>query len=296
MSASFKIEDMFSVVGQTVVVTGGGTGLGKGFVTNGATVYITGRREDVLKKSAEEINADAGFGGKAIAIQGDVSTKEGCGKIAAALKDVETIDTLVNCAGVGRAWRVQCTDHNDPDQVEKLLWDGVEDDDFNYTNSININGVYFMTAALVPQLRKASNPGVVVISSLAGLANQRSMGSVTYGTSKAAAIHLGKLLAGRLHPFKIRVNTICPGIFPSEMTAVSAGGHEYKDLAGPAVKAAKRSTAGRPGKMIEMAAPVLLLSSPGGGYMNHTVITVDGGRLMGAGIHDGIKVDDALMT
>ena len=43
---------------------------------------------------------------------------------------------------------------------------------------------------------------------------------------------------------RIRVNTICPGIFPSEMTAESAGGHEYKNLNVPATKAAIRSTAG----------------------------------------------------
>jgi hypothetical protein len=95
---------------------------------------------------------------------------------------------------------------------------------------------------------------------------------------------------------KIRVNTICPGIFPSEMTGTTtAGKHEYS-INHQAEKAALRCTAGRPGRPEEMVAPVLLLSSPGGAYMNHALLTVDGGRLMGASINDGIRLPDSTYT
>ncbi|WWC59359.1 uncharacterized protein I303_101911 [Kwoniella dejecticola CBS 10117] len=286
-SQAFKIEDIFGVKGQIVVVTGGGTGIGKaitaGFANNGAKVYITGRRKEVLDAAAKEI------GGQVVAIQGDVSTKQGCKAIGDAIAVKESkIDVLINCAGVMAPWRSSVTNHDDPDQVAGLLWDGHEDDDFNYSNS----SVYFVTAALVPLLRKSDYPSVTVIASIAGLANQRAMGTVSYGVTKVT-IHLGKLLAGRLHPLKIRVNTICPGIFPSEMTGKSNNGqgHEY-NLAEGAAKAAKRSTVGRPGLPEEIVGPVLLLASKAGGYMDGALLTVDGGRLMGAGINDGLRLPE----
>ncbi|WVQ81665.1 hypothetical protein IAT38_003790 [Cryptococcus sp. DSM 104549] len=150
-----------------------------------------------------------------------------------------------------------------------------------------------MTSALIPYLRKSDSPSVVVIASIAGLANQRAMGSVSYGVSKAAAIHLGTLLAGRLHPMKIRVNTICPGIFPSEMTGQNASGegHEY-NLGDAALKAGRRSTIGRPGLPEEIVGPVLMLSSKAGGFFDGALLTIDGGRLMGAGINDGLRMPE----
>ncbi|OWZ26498.1 hypothetical protein C347_06725 [Cryptococcus neoformans AD2-60a] len=280
---SLKLQDIFDVKGKVVLVTGGGTGLGKaissGFVQNGAKVYITARRQQVLEEAAKEI------GGDIIPIQGDVSTKEGCKAIADALSAKESkLDALINCAGVMRAYKTTIKDHNNPDEVEKLLWEGHDDDDFNYSNAININGPYFMTCALIPLLRKSDLRSVVIIASIAGLANQRATGSVSYGVSKAAAIHLGKLLAGRLHPLKIRVNTICPGIFPSEMTGKNDAGQglEY-DIGEIPTKAAKRSTVGRPGLPEEIVGPVLLLSSKAGGYFDGAMLTVDGGRLMVSG-------------
>lgn len=286
----FSLEELFSVKGKVVVVTGGGTGLGKaiawGFAENGAKVYITGRRQEVLESAVKEIKAAKG--GEVIAIQGDVATKEGCVKIAEAVKAKESIvHTLINCAGVMKPWRTPAHP-NDPEALEKQLI-SVEDEDFDYQNQININGVYFMTAALVPLLKKADDPNVVVIASIAGLAIQRALGSITYGTSKAAAIHLGQLLAGRLSPFKIRVNTICPGIFPSEMTGAKQT-YEQTGMDPGAQKGALRSPLGRAGRPEEIVGPILMLSTRGGGYVDGAVLTVDGGRTLAAGTNDGIRL------
>ncbi|OCF35091.1 hypothetical protein I316_03131 [Kwoniella heveanensis BCC8398] len=168
---------------------------------------------------------------------------------------------------------------------------GVSNLGYAYTQSYAL-GPYFVTVSAIPLLRKSENPNVIIISSVAGLANQRANGTFTYGVSKAGAIHMSSMLAGRLHPLKIRVNCICPGIFPSEMTT-------KKDENGNLIlgemgtKASKRCTIGRPGKPEEIAAPILLLASKGGIYMNDTCINVDGGRWMVMrGIYDGLRLPE----
>lgn len=158
-----------------------------------------------------------------------------------------------------------------------------------------MNGVYFLTVNFIPLLRKAQDPNVCVIASLAAIGNQRTMGSISYGVSKAATVHLAQLLAGRLHPMRIRVNTICPGIFPSEMTGTTTGKHTYA-MAHQGERAARRCTAGRAGRPEEIAGPIIMLSSAGGAYMNYALLTVDGGRLMGVSINDGIKLPDSMYT
>ncbi len=83
--SSYSISNLFEVSGKIVVITGGGTGIGRsiaqGFATNGARVYITGRRMEVLEEAAKGIMdgmTEKEGNGIVIAIQGDVSTKEGC--------------------------------------------------------------------------------------------------------------------------------------------------------------------------------------------------------------------------
>lgn len=229
-------------------------------------------------------------------IQGDVSSKAGCKALYDAVaKQTDVVDVLVNCAGVMRQYKNPTTDHDNIDAVAKMLWEGHDDDDFNYTNQININGVYFTTVAFIPLLLKSTLRSVVVIASIAGIILQRSVGSVSYSASKAGTLHTANLLAGRLAPGKIRVNTICPGIFPSEMTGTSAkeGGHNY-DVSDGAVKAAGRSVVGRPGLPHEIVGPILMLGSRAGGYMDGAMLTVDGGRAMAAGINEGLRIPENL--
>ncbi|KAJ5733968.1 hypothetical protein N7493_002754 [Penicillium malachiteum] len=255
-----------------VVITGGGSGLGKAiaeaFSTNGARVYITGRRGALLQKTSTELHAKATLGGSVTAIQGDVSTKDGCAQL---IKDISSredhIDVLINNAGLPGKIDYPQWDPNNSDEVEKALWGSVDDNSFHSTNSVNINGIYFTTVGFVPLLRKSTDPSVIIIVSLAGLINQRAMGTMTYAVSKAAAMHLSKLLAGRFHLSHDTLNKF-------------------------AVSAAKRCTAGRAGNAEEIVGPCLMLSSKAGGYMNGGHLLVDGGRAMGASINDGLHMPE----
>ncbi|GKZ37957.1 hypothetical protein AbraIFM66950_009820 [Aspergillus brasiliensis] len=311
---SLQLSNLFGVKDKIVVITGGGSGLGKGklirlsrspvsnflsivaiaegFSTNGAKVYITGRRVEVLEKTAEELRGRAALGGQVIPIKGDVSTKDGCAQLVEQIKQKENhIDVLISNAGVPGKTDYPPWDPNDPDAVEKGLWESVDDESFTSTNNVNISGVYFTTVGFLPLLRKSSDPSVVVIASLAGVVNQRTVGAVTYGASKAAALHVSKLLAGRFAPMKVRVNCICPGIFPSEMTFADSA-NNADNLNPFAASAAKRAPAGRPGYPEEIVGPCLMLSSKAGGYMNGGYLLVDGGRAMSASINDGIHMPE----
>ncbi|RYN59188.1 hypothetical protein AA0114_g1916 [Alternaria tenuissima] len=177
---SFGLSSLFSVEGKTVVVTGGGSGLGKaiagGFAFNGAKVYIVGRRADVLNSAADEINAASR--GKVIPLPGDVGSKQRVDELVNGLQKLEDhIDVLINCAGINRPWKAEASEfdgrHNDPDAVEKLLWHGLDDENFQSTYSINVNGVYFMSTRMVPLLRKSPAPTVIVIASIAVMMLQR---------------------------------------------------------------------------------------------------------------------------
>ncbi|RAK90597.1 NAD(P)-binding protein [Aspergillus costaricaensis CBS 115574] len=293
---SLQLSNLFGVKDKIVVITGGGTGLGKaiaeGFSTNGAKVYITGRRVEVLEKAAEELRGRATLGGQVIPIKSDVSTKDGCAQLVEQIKQKEDhVDVLISNAGLPGKTDYPPWNPNDPDAVERGLWESVDDESFTTTNNVNISGVYFTTVGFLPLLRKSSDPSVIVIASLAGIANQRTVGTVTYGASKAAAIHVSKLLAGRFSPMKVRVNCICPGIFPSEMTFADTTGNA-ENLNPVSEGAAKRAPAGRPGYPEEIVGPCLMLSSKAGGYMNGGYLLVDGGRAMSASINDGIHMPE----
>lgn len=111
-------------------------------------------------------------------LPGDVGSKQRVDEFVTALQTLEDhVDVLINCAGINRAWKAEASEfdgrHNDPDAVEKLLWHGLDDDDFQSTYSINVNGVYFVSTRMVPLLRQSSAPTVIVIASIAGMMLQR---------------------------------------------------------------------------------------------------------------------------
>lgn len=143
-----------------------------------------------------------------------------------------------------------------------------------------------MSTAFLPLLQKATEhqkgySGTIInISSISGLV-RISQGHFSYNASKAATVHLNKMLASEVAKtgLKIRINSIAPGVFPSEMTTQESSDETQKS---EMPKEKKESLpAGRPGNDRDMAAAVLFCASCQ--YLNGQTIPVDGGYLIQVG-------------
>ncbi|KAI7965667.1 hypothetical protein MJO29_001415 [Puccinia striiformis f. sp. tritici] len=268
---SLSIDNLFGVKGKVAVITGGGAGLGemmsRAWVLNGGYVIIASRKEQALSKVCQELNALGT--GKADFIVGDVSSKAGCLAICAEVKKkVDKIHVLVNNSGV--SWGAPYDD-----VPEKEGWDKVL--------SMNVKSIFYMTSELTSLLAKdATNldPGrVIVISSTAGLASKAESSGLgaaghglwSYNASKAAAISLSNNLAVTLAPKCITVNAICPGVYPSRMTAY--GLKKQSDLLN------SRQPMGRVGTPEDMAGIFLFLTTRAGAHITANYIVTDGGSL-----------------
>jgi NAD(P)-dependent dehydrogenase (short-subunit alcohol dehydrogenase family) len=281
-----ELGNVFNVKNLVCLVTGGGSGIGlmitQALAVNGAKVYIVGRTEEKLERVAELYGKD--IAGEIIPIQGDVASKEGVQSI---VKEIESREkclcVLVNNAGI--AAPKTSTQAETPEELRKNLLDPTSVEEWTSIYATNVVGPYLMTTGFLPLLQKATDhqhgySGTVVnITSISGLV-RISQGHFSYNSSKGAQVHLNKLLAAEIAKagFKIRVNSIAPGVFPSEMTTQESDENQKSHLP----KEHKEGLPSqRPGNDRDMAAAILFCVSCQ--YLNGQTIPVDGGYLIQAG-------------
>ncbi|BFZ62124.1 hypothetical protein YB2330_003203 [Saitoella coloradoensis] len=278
-SPDFKISNLFDVKGLKVLVIGGGTGIGlmiaRALAVNGAKVYITGRREDVLKSSAEQHGAEAGVQGEIIPITGDVTDKTSIQALLDELKQKEEyLDILINNSGIAGPGIDNTAKEATP--LAKSMWENDYDEALSVFK-VNVLGYYFVSAAFIPLLNKSPNhPQIINITSNAAFGRE-AMAGILYSCTKAASTHLTKMLATHLSGTNIRVNAIAPGLFPSELTAGDSGKDNRSDLKGD-TQGIDIPT-GRPGTEEEMATTVLYLANKKQTYTSGSVVFIDGGVL-----------------
>lgn len=146
------------------------------------------------------------------------------------------------------------------------------------TFQTNVAGAYYMSMAFLPLLSKGREavPGytsqVVNVTSISGVMKGPSAGQPIYATSKAAATQLSRILASLFVDVKVRVNTIAPGLFPSEMTAGSSGEDNKSSVE------SSGNPAGRPGHETDMGATILFLAGKSGLFYNGQIMYPDGGE------------------
>ncbi|KZV86871.1 rhamnolipids biosynthesis 3-oxoacyl-reductase [Exidia glandulosa HHB12029] len=271
---NLKASTLLGVQGKIALVTGGGSGIGTmiaaTLVQNGAKVYIASRKEKQLKGVADALNK-AGPG-SCHYIVADLGTKAGCDALAGEFKKHESkLHILVNNSGA--TWGAPYDDY--PENA----WDKVM--------ALNVKALFYLTVGLTDLLAKDAkntDPGRVInIASVAGISPRAEGGTVSlagkgnglwaYNTSKAAAIHLSTQLAVTLAPRFITVNAICPGVFPSKMTAFG-----YKQAGQGAFDSVHPM--GRAGSAEDIGGTVMWLATRAGAHITGNVTVLDGGLMI----------------
>ena len=247
---------------------------------NGAKVYITGRTKDKLDTVVQTYGKD--IEGEIVALPGDVTSKEDIARLANEISSREPcLHILINNAGISGD-TVSTESSGSASEMKSNLFDAeaATFDDWTSTYKTNVAAVYFVTTAFLPLLQKSSDttPGwsatVINTSSISGLVKS-AQHHFSYNASKAATIHLNRMLAAEIaeQGLKIRVNTIAPGVFPSEMTANESDETQKSQLEKDKYK--EKVPAARPGNDIDMAQAVLFFAN--NQYLNGQVLAVDGG-------------------
>ena len=246
---------------KTVVVAGGGSGIGEATAiaaaAEGAAVAIFDINEKNAKNTANEITAK---GGNALAIATDVTkmveTEEAINKV---ISTFGSINFLCNSAGLQSYGTVVSTDEES--------WDK--------TMEVNLKSIYVVSRFCIPEIQKQGGGAVVNISSVQGLRCQTNVAA--YAASKGASIALTRSMALDHADQNIRVNCICPGSVDTPMLRYGAGKHgdveEVLKLWG------SQHPIGRIGTAAEIAQTVLFLFSDAAGFMTGQPVVVDGGLM-----------------
>ncbi|MFQ6395441.1 SDR family NAD(P)-dependent oxidoreductase [Nocardia sp. KC 131] len=244
-------------VDQYVVVTGGGTGIGRAtalaFAEQGAAgVIITGRRGAALEEVAAEHEA-------LIPVVADVTTPEGADAVVAAVSELGgQLDVLVHNAGI---FRNTPLDDLGADAVREQL-------------EVNVIGPVLLTGRLLPLLREGGN--IVLVSSIS--ARLAGAGSSVYSASKAAVDSLIRSWAVELGPKRIRVNGVAPG--QVETPILGSGGVSPEAVQDWYSVYAASAPAGRIGKAAEVSSWITRLAEPASSWITGEIITMDGGKLL----------------
>ncbi|KAI1310743.1 short chain dehydrogenase [Xylaria venustula] len=274
---ALSAANLFNVNGLVAVVTGGGTGIGlmitKALAANGAAkVYILGRRLNVLQEAAASIGNP-----NIVPVPCDVTSVEALKEAVSHIEQSTGFVNLLVCnSGIGGPYGNRPTPETTLDEFVSANM-AVPIEDYTSTFAVNTSAVWYTTVAFLKLLGAGNTRAnvdqksqVVAISSIGGF-NKINTGGFAYGQSKAACTHLIKQLSVVLPQWDIRANLICPGLYPSEMSAAILA------RSGPIVKS--QVPLERVGDEQDMGGAILYLASRAGAYCNGTVVVTDGGRL-----------------
>jgi NAD(P)-dependent dehydrogenase (short-subunit alcohol dehydrogenase family) len=252
-------DDLFSVQGQVVLVSGASRGIGRaiaaGFAAREATVVITGREAATLEAAASQICPPGGTVVPMVCDAADSATSRKL--VDEVVGRFGRIDTLVNCAGVNRRMKVE-------DYTEEV---------YDFITNINIRGAFFLSLAAGRQMIRARRGCQINIDSINSV---RPLNRVTpYAMSKAAMSQMTRSLAMEWGPHGVRVNAIAPGF---TLTDLSKPLWNDKNLDRWREQNTPLRRIGQPEDMVGAA---IFLASEAASFITGHVLVVDGGTTCG---------------
>ena len=267
-----------SLNGKTIIVTGGGSGLGKSMseylLTLGANIVITSRREDLLKKVANNMMKE--FGGKVLPITCDVRNSDMVSKVIdESYSEFKKVDCLLNNAAGNFI--------SPTERLSTRAFDAVIDIVLKGT----INFSLFLGKKWIKQKESGNILNIVTTYAWTG-----SGYVVPSACAKAGVLSLTRSLAVEWAKYNIRSNAIAPGPFPTKGAWERLLPGDLKDKFDPSKKVPLK----RVGEHHELANLAAYLVSDFSSYINGEVITIDGGEwLKGAGQFNNLeKVSDEM--
>jgi len=253
MSAALAPLDLFRLDGKVALVTGASSGLGERFArvvhAVGADVVLAARRLDRLDRLAEELPG-------AVAIRADLEDADDRERLVAeATERFGAVDVLINNAGIGATMAIE------DESLER----------FRSAMEINVTAIWHLSKLCAPGMIERGSGSIVNIASMLGHVGSTPIKQAHYCASKGAVVNLTRELALQWARKGITVNALCPGWFPSEMTADMEGDEGSERFV------RTNSPIPRMGAAHELDGALLLLASSAGTFITGHSLLVDGG-------------------
>ncbi|WP_342601910.1 SDR family oxidoreductase [Peribacillus sp. FSL E2-0159] len=245
---------------KTVIVTGGGTGIGKAtakrFFEEGANVVINGRRENVLKETALEIDPT---GKKVLYVAGDISKKETSEiLVKKAVEVFGGVDILVN--NTGKFNPTPFLDHT-------------EDDLQSYLDTI-VKGTFYSSQAVIPEMKKRGGGAIVNTGSMWAIQAVEATPSSAYSAAMAGRHALTRNLAVEFAGDHIRVNAVAPAIVETPIYNTFMSEEEVAEVL-PTFN--EFHPIGRNGTPDDVANAILFLADDSSSWITGIIMSIDGG-------------------